>query len=109
MPSYLVQTSYTNEALAGLIKKPQDRTGAIRKTAEKLGGSVVGQWGSFGEYGIVVIIDMPDNVSATAMMSAIRAGGALERTKITPLFSTDEGLAALKKAGNSGYKPPSKK
>jgi uncharacterized protein with GYD domain len=106
MPSFLVQASYTSEALAALIKKPQDRAGIIQATAKKLGGSLVGLWGSFGEQDIVLVIDMPDNISAAAMMMAVTAGGALQSTKVTPLFSPEEGLAALKKAGKSGYKPP---
>ena len=51
MPSYLLQASYTTEALASLIKKPQNRTEIVRKV--------------------------------------------------------DDGLAAMKKAATSGYKPVS--
>jgi uncharacterized protein with GYD domain len=106
MPSYLLQANYTSEALATLVKKPQDRTAVIRATVEKLGGSLVGLWGSFGEYEIVLIIDMPDNVSAAAMKMAALAGGALKSGVITPLISPEEGMAAAKKAGSAGYKPP---
>jgi uncharacterized protein with GYD domain len=106
MPSYLLQANYTSEALATLVKKPQDRTAVIRATVEKLGGSLVGLWGSFGEHEIVLIIDMPDTVSAVAMKMAAFAGGALKSGVITPLFSPEEGMAAAKKAAGAGYKPP---
>jgi uncharacterized protein with GYD domain len=106
MACYLVQASYTSEALATLVKKPQDRTGVIRATVAKLGGTVVGQWGSFGEHEVVLIVDMPDTVSAVAFKLAAFAGGALRGGIITPLFTTDEGMAAAKKAGGAGYKPP---
>jgi uncharacterized protein with GYD domain len=106
MACYLVQASYTSEALATLVKKPQDRTGVIRATVEKLGGSVVGQWGCFGEFEIVLVVDMPDTVSALAFKFAAFAGGALKGGIITPLFTTEEGMAAAKKAGGAGYKPP---
>jgi uncharacterized protein with GYD domain len=108
MPSYLLQASYTSEALATLIKKPQDRTAVIRATVEKLGGSLVGLWGSFGEHEIVLIVDMPDTVSGVAFKMAAFAGGALRDGVITPLFPPDEGVAAAKKAGGAGYKPPKK-
>jgi len=108
MASYMLQASYTSEALAALIKKPQERTAVIRATVEKLGGSLVGLWGSFGEHEIVLIIDMPDTVSAVAMKMAAFAGGALRNGVITPLFSAEEGMAAAKKAGGAGYKPPKK-
>ena len=105
MPSYLVQTSYTTEALSALMKNPQNRTDVVRKAIEKLGGKLVGAWMSFGEQDIVLIMDMPDNVSAAAMVLATCAGGSVKGTKTTPLFSFDEGLAALKKAATSGYTP----
>src|ERR1700691_5869532 len=106
MACYLLQASYTSEALATLVKKPQERAAVIRATVGKLGGSLVGLWGSFGEHDIVLIIDMPDSVSAAAMKMAAFAGGALKSGVITPLFSPEEGMAALKKAGGAGYKPP---
>jgi hypothetical protein len=36
---------------------------------------------------------------------AIGAGGAVSNVKTTPLLTAEEGLAAMKKAGGSGYKP----
>ena len=44
MPSYLLQVSYNAEAWAAMIKKPQDRIEAVRKSIEKLGGSITGGW-----------------------------------------------------------------
>jgi uncharacterized protein with GYD domain len=106
MASYLVQASYTIEAIAALVKKPQDRTAVVRGAVEKLGGSVVGQWGSFGEHDIVLIVDMPDTISAVALKLAVLAGGALKSSVFTPLVSPEDSMAGLKKAGGSGYKPP---
>jgi uncharacterized protein with GYD domain len=81
----------------------------VRAAAKKLGGSVSGLWGSIGEQDIVIILEMPDTESAAAMMMAVNASGALKSSKITPLYSTEEGMAAAKKAQSSGYKPPTKK
>ena len=106
MAGYLVQASYTIEAIAALVKKPQDRAAVVRGAVEKLGGSVVGQWGSFGEHDIVLIVDMPDTISAVALKLAVLAGGALKSSVFTPLVSPEDSMAGLKKAGGSGYKPP---
>jgi uncharacterized protein with GYD domain len=103
MPSYLVQASYTVEALATLMKKPQDRTEVVRKTIEKLGGKLVGLWLSFGDQDVVAVMELPNNVSAAAVALAIGSGGALKSTKTTPLLTVDEGIAAMKKAASSGY------
>jgi uncharacterized protein with GYD domain len=105
MPSYLLQVSYSAEAMAALIKHPQNRGEAVRKSIEKLGGTIGGYWLSFGDYDVVAIIDMPDNVSAAAFALACAAGGACKSVKTTPLLSAEDGLEAMKKAGTSGYKP----
>ena len=105
MPSYLVQVSYSSGSLAALIKKPQDRLAAVSKSVEKLGGKIEGGWLSFGDYDVVVVLDMPDNVSAAALSMALGAGGGCRNVKTTPLMSMEESLLAMKKAGTSGYKP----
>ncbi len=105
MPSYLVQVAYTPEALSSLIAKPQDRIQVVGKVVKKLGGKVSGAWMAFGEYDTITVIELPDNVSAAAFALAIGAGGSCKAVKTTPLISVEEGIAALKKAGETGYKP----
>src|SRR5260370_6204651 len=104
MPHYLHQVSYTPEAWARLIATPQDRIAAIRTPIEKLGGRINTAFFAFGDYDVVVITDMPDNVSAAAIAIAFAAGGAVKTSKTTPLISTAETLEALKKAATSGYR-----
>ena len=104
MSSYLVQAAYSVEALAAMVKNPQDRTGHIRKAVEKIGGKLTGLWLSFGDYDIVAVIEMPDSTGAAAFAIAIGAGGACRSVKTTPLLSVGDGIVALKKAGASGYK-----
>jgi uncharacterized protein with GYD domain len=108
MPSYLVQVTYTPEALAALIKKPHDRAAVVGKALEKLGGRLISLYLSFGDYDIVGVFESPDNVSAAAFALAIGAGGACKSVKTTPLLSIEDGIAALKKAGTTGYKPVTK-
>jgi uncharacterized protein with GYD domain len=105
MPSYLVQISYSADALAALIKKPQDRVEAVRKPIEKLGGKTEGAWFSFGDYDLAAVVEMPDNTSMAALAMAFGAGGGCKTVKTTPLISLAEGLDAMKKAGSCGYKP----
>jgi uncharacterized protein with GYD domain len=105
MPSYLVQVSYSSEALAALIANPQDRTEYVKKVAKKLGGKIIGAWFAFGDYDLVMVMEMPDNVSAAAIALASAAGGSCKTVKTTPLLTIKEGLEALGKAATSGYKP----
>jgi uncharacterized protein with GYD domain len=95
--------------MAAMIKRPTDRREVIRKLAEKLGGTLVGSWFSFGEYDVVIVMDGPDSVSAAACSMAVSSSGAFKAFKTTPMLSIEEGMVAMKKAGKLGYKPPSGK
>ncbi|HUJ29931.1 MAG TPA: GYD domain-containing protein [Candidatus Acidoferrum sp.] len=105
MPLFLTQVAYTQEAWQSLIGNPQNRIDAIRPAVEKLGGKIISGYFAFGDYDIVAITEMPDNVAAAAIAIAFAAGGACKSVKTTPLMTTAEGIDALKKAGASGYKP----
>jgi uncharacterized protein with GYD domain len=105
MPAYLVQCSYTSEALKTLMATPQDRTAVVAKAAKGLGGKLIGNWLSFGDYDVTLIMEMPDNVSAAAMALAAAAGGSLKSVKTTPLMSIEDAQAAMKKAAASSYRP----
>ena len=109
MATYLVQVSYTPEALSALIAKPQNRTAVVKKSVENLGGTFVGSWMAFGDYDLVLLIEMPNNISAAALAIAAAGGGSLKSIKTTPLLTVDQALSALKKAGKSGYTPVGKK
>jgi uncharacterized protein with GYD domain len=78
---------------------------AVKQAVEKLGGRIVSAWFAFGDHDVVLITEMPDNVSAAGLAIAFAGGGALKSVHTTPLLSADEALAAMKKAGESGYKP----
>ena len=108
MTSYLLQVGYTPEAWSAMIKNPQDRAEGVRGAITKLGGKIEQFWLSFGDYDVVSVVQMPDNVSAAAFSMAVAAGGACRSVKTTPLLSSAEGMEAMKKAATSGYKPVTK-
>ena len=108
MPLYLYQLSYTPESLAAQIKDPQDRLQtAAKPVLDAVGGKLVGGGFSFGEYDVAVVADFPDAVSAAAISIAVAAGGAFAHSKTTVLMSIEDGIEAVKKAGGTGYQPPS--
>jgi uncharacterized protein with GYD domain len=106
MAYYLFQTAYTSEAVDALIQTPQDRIKAVQLTAEKLGGRIVDAWLAFGEYDVVALLEMPDNVSAVAFSMAASSAGHLKAAKTTPLITFEEGIEAMKKAGGVEYQAP---
>lgn len=108
MANFLFQVSYTPEAWAAVINDPQDRSAAIRGPIEKLGGKIEHVWMAFGADDFVGVADMPNNVAAAALSMAISAGGACRNVKTTPLLSMSEGIEAMKKARECGYRAVTK-
>ena len=106
MPLYMYQASYTSDAWKAQIQNPQNRAAQIRSIIEANGGKLLGFYYAFGEYDAVVIIEAPDNVSISALVLAVAAGGALKDGKTTVLMSPEEGLEAMRRAGGTGYRPP---
>ena len=104
MPKYLIQASYTPEELKGLQKdKATGRRTAVINAIEPLSGKLESMYFTFGQDDVVAILDLPDNVSATAVSLAVSASG-LVRTRTTPLLTVEEVDQALQKTVN--YKAP---
>jgi uncharacterized protein with GYD domain len=104
MAHYLLQIS-TRRSLGVDGKNPQDRRTAVEPAIKKLGGSLDQAWLSFGEFDLVSIMQMPDNVAAATFAIAVSAGGACKTVKTTPRLSSDDGLQAMRTASDIGYKP----
>jgi len=99
MALYMYQASYTAESWAAQLKNPQNRVDTVGKAAcEAVGGKLIGGWYCFGEYDVVIIADVPDDESMSAIALAIAAGGALKSGKTTKLMSGAQGVEAMKKA-----------
>ena len=105
MPHFLHQVAYSREGWQAIGNNPQDRIEAVRPAIEKLGGKIHTAWFAFGDYDVVLITEMPNNVNAAAIAIAFAAGGACKAVQTTPLMSTTEALEAMKKAKESGYRP----
>ena len=106
MPKYLIQAFYSAEGLKGLQKdKASGRKAVVAKAVEGLGGKLEAVYYAFGKDDVIVILDLPDNVSASAFAFAVSASG-LVRTKTTPLLTVEETDKALQKKVE--YRAPGK-
>ncbi|MBV8934943.1 MAG: GYD domain-containing protein [Alphaproteobacteria bacterium] len=108
MPIFMYQAAYTPESWAAQLKNPQNRVETVgRQACEAVGGKCLGGWYSFGEYDLMIIADVPDNESMSAIALAIAAGGALKASKTTVLMTGTEGVAGMRKADAVAkvYKP----
>ena len=104
MPKYMVETKYTLEGIKGLRAEGGSARRAVATSGiEELGGKVEAFYFAFGDSDVVVIADLPDNVSAAALGLVVSAGGGVT-TKTTVLLTADEMDAAAKR--KSSYRPP---
>lgn len=108
MPRYLIQASYTADAAAAFVSKPQDRVAGVRAVVEKLGGKLESFDFCLGEHDVVAIGEFPDDTHAAALALAVNAPGHLRSYRTTRLMSAQEFLAAQQKAHGVGYKAPAK-
>lgn len=106
MPKYLIQASYTADGVKGLQKeKASGRKAAVSQAVESLGGKLESIYYAFGDHDVIVILDLPDNVSASALALAV-SGSGLIRTRTTPLLTVEETDRALQKSVT--YRAPGK-
>lgn len=99
MPLYMYQAAYAAESWAAQIKNPQNRVETVGKAAcEAVGGKLVGGWLCFGEYDLVIVAEVPNDESMSAIAVAIAAGGAIKAGKTTRLLTGAQGVDMLKKA-----------
>jgi uncharacterized protein with GYD domain len=104
MPKYMLQASYTAEGVTGLIKdKASGRRTAVKGSVEAVGGKLESMYYCFGKDDVVVIMELPDNVAAASLVTAVGASG-LVRARTTPLLTVEEMDKALVK--KVGYKAP---
>ena len=104
MPKYMLQASYTAEGVKGLIKDTASgRETAVKASVEVVGGKLESMYYCFGKDDVVVIMDLPDNVAAASLVTAVGASG-LVRARTTPLLTVEEMDKALVK--KVGYKAP---
>lgn len=95
MPKYMVQASYTAEGIQGLMKDTASgRKAAVQAAVKALGGKVDAFYYAFGADDAVIILDLPDNITAAAVGLTTSGSGSV-RVRTTPLLSVEEVDKAL--------------
>jgi uncharacterized protein with GYD domain len=108
MPKYLGRASYTMEGLKGLIKEGgTSRREAIAQAYKSVGGTLEAFYYAFGDTDVFYIVDLPDNMTATAASLVGNATG-MTTTMFTVLITPEEvdQAADLAKEMVAAYRPP---
>jgi uncharacterized protein with GYD domain len=90
MPKYLVHATYTAEGAKGLLKSGgTSRRKAVEELLASLNGKLEAFYFTFGDEDAILIIDLPDQVAASAIGLVVAASGTI-RTRSTVLIPPEE-------------------
>jgi uncharacterized protein with GYD domain len=97
MPKYLVHATYTAEGAKGLLKSGgTSRRKAVEELLASLNGKLEAFYFTFGDEDAILIIDLPDQVAASAIGLVVAASGTI-RTRSTVLIPPEEVDQAVKR------------
>ena len=104
MSKYLFYGSYSEEGYKGLLDEGgSKRIEAAKQALGSVGGSLEAFNFSFGENDFYIIVDLPDNVTTTAVTLAGNVSGTFN-IKGVPLLTALELDEAIAKSVN--FRPP---
>ncbi len=95
MGKYLLEASYAPGGVQGLLKEGgTPRRAAIEQMVKGLGGTVEAFYFAFGDSDVVVIVDLPDDASVSAMALRISATGtvSIQTTVLITPETVDEAV-----------------
>ena len=98
MGKYMLRANYTQAGLQGLMKEGgTGRRAALAQAVEGAGGKLETFYYVLGDRDLLIIADLPDHASATAVSLTVGAAGALE-VDITVLVEPEAIDEAVKKS-----------
>ena len=104
MPKYLFHGSYTPEGFRGLLdEEGSKRREAAEQALKSVGGTLEAFYFSFGDNDFYIIVDLPDNVSTTAVSFVGNVSGSFS-IKTIVLLTPEEVDEAIKKSVD--FRPP---
>jgi uncharacterized protein with GYD domain len=108
MPRYVTFFSYTSEAWAGMLQRPEDRAEAAREIIEGAGGDLDCFYWMLGRADGFAVYSVPDEIAAAGLAAAVASSGRLERTETYQVLGMEDAQRALERASavSSAYRPP---
>lgn len=104
MAKFMYQAKYTVEGYRGLLKDTASgRRKAIELAVQALGGKLESMHYCFGNDDVVLIMDLPDNITAAGLALNVSTTGMVQG-RITALMTVEDADKAL--GVNPNYVPP---
>jgi uncharacterized protein with GYD domain len=100
--------TYTSEAWAKMTQSPGDRAATVRQLADSMGGSLESIYWMTGAQDGLVIVNLPDSVSAAALSIAVGSSGSFKSLETHELFSQEQlsQILSRSKDATGAYRPP---
>ncbi len=98
MPIFISQGRYTQDAIKGMVAKPEDREPAVRQLWEQAGAKLLAFYMTFGEYDWLTVAE-GEQENVTAALVAASAGGSITDMKTMAAMTTSDMKNAFAKAG----------
>jgi uncharacterized protein with GYD domain len=95
MPKYMISMRYSPGSWARMIRSHGDRTKALRRMMEALGGSLDCVYWEFGTEDAVAVADLPDSICASALHAAVIKTGAFKKVETHELLTQEQLLESL--------------
>ena len=109
MSKFLIEASLTTQGVKGVqAEGGSARREAVKKALESVSGQLEAFYFCFGEYDGVVIYEVPDDTTTTAIAMAATSAGHLKASHTTKLFTVEETMEAMRKAGSLTFQGPSR-
>ena len=104
MPKYLVEGSYTDQGLKGLMKEGgSERRAMVDRLAREMGGKLEVFYFCFGSDDFVIILDLPSNMDMAATAIVAQASGTV-KSRVTVLMTPEEVDQAVQRKVD--FRPP---
>ncbi|MBS0237158.1 MAG: GYD domain-containing protein [Proteobacteria bacterium] len=104
MAKYLVQGSYTDQGLKGLLKEGgSKRRAVVEQLAKKIGGKLEAFYFAFGGDDFVIILDLPSNTDMAAAAIVAQASGTV-KSRVTVLMTPEDMDQAVQRKVD--FRPP---
>lgn len=77
-PLFITQGRFSQNALRGMLARPEDRAEAVGKLFSALGGKLLAYYATFGDYDFLVISEGPFDGVATSRLVVAASGGVTD-------------------------------
>ena len=108
MPKYVTFFSYTSDAWARMVERPDDRPAAARAAIEGVGGELLAFYWMFGPSDGFAIYSVPHEIAAASLGAGVAGTNQVARQETFQVLDMDEGKQALELAREvaRSYRPP---